>query len=226
MAAGDRRPNRTHRVRRRNVPACPGAGTAVDRCRHARPGACGHGDHLAPRALPLVDLRGRAAQGITAPLRHIRRSLPVGLATWVSRVKTNIDVIMLGAMATSRAVGYYSASVPARLLRSDVRGPVRDGTAAEGRSRAERVREEAASVVVRVSRPRWSSRAALSASLHRCLLRSWCCCSGRASGSRSCTDPTRFLASAALVTSLSLGYAGSVSATTISMRRRVGCGGD
>lgn len=65
---------------------------------------------LGPKAWSLIDLRGSIRERIRDASAHIMHSLPAGLANLGGRIKTNIDVLMLGAMSTSLAVGYYSAA--------------------------------------------------------------------------------------------------------------------
>lgn len=58
----------------------------------------------------MVDVRHLRSAGLRPALRHIRASIPVGAANLGSRIKTNVDVLMLGMMAGAQAVGYYSAA--------------------------------------------------------------------------------------------------------------------
>jgi O-antigen/teichoic acid export membrane protein len=64
----------------------------------------------APKAWRHVDLGAAVRDGWRGVFAQIRRSLGAGLAALGSRIKTNIDVLMLGLLATSQAIGYYSAA--------------------------------------------------------------------------------------------------------------------
>ncbi|MBE0416994.1 MAG: flippase [Coriobacteriia bacterium] len=62
------------------------------------------------RARSLVSLTGQSVWDFRRLQQHLLAAIPVGIGGLAGRFKTSVDLLMLGVLATSLAVGYYAAA--------------------------------------------------------------------------------------------------------------------